>query len=170
MQACTADPSQQQERPALPPPPSPPSSQTSQQGAPSGPTSLQQELSFAALPKQQHSKPPGQPDPSVSLSKMCADSSQPQQQPQDSASAPAYQQGAVAASLPRLQVGSSAELGSEELYRSTVSGKAAGAADEDQVLFDADLASYISETDYTDLCSADVQVGLAAVGYQILPA
>jgi hypothetical protein len=53
----------------------------------------------------------------------------------------------------------SAELSSEDLCRihSAVLGKAGTA--EDEVLFDADLASYISDTDYTDLRGTDVEVG-----------
>lgn len=68
-------------------------------------------------------------------------------------------EGTSAGSLPRLQLVCSAELSSEGLCRihSAVLGKAETA--EDEVLFDAELASYISDTDYTELRGADVEVG-----------
>jgi hypothetical protein len=77
------------------------------------------------------------------------------------------QQGAPAPALSRLQLVCSAELSSEDLCRfhSAVLGKAGTA--EDEVLFDAELASYISDTDYTELRGADVEVSGAACCYSL---
>lgn len=143
----------------LPPPPQSPAWRPSQHGLSAGQAGLQQELSFAALPKQQSkqhlegNQPGGhntagdaqqQPGPARAQTQALPDN------------APTNQKGSIAASLPRLQLGCSTELGSDALCRSAVLGKAGGA--EDEVLFDAELASYISETDYTDLREADLEV------------
>jgi hypothetical protein len=150
-------PSEQQQQQGLP---SPPSWAWQQASPPASPSSrhagLQPEISFAAgLTKQQQPPcPTGRPAASSEAATPRSDPADSQQQ----------QSGAVGGpiSLPPLQLDSSTELGSGHL-RGRRTGKlseetGAAASEDDQVLFDADLLSYISDTDYTDLRCADFEV------------
>lgn len=158
MQACTMDATQQpSEHQMLPPPPA--SSTASHPGLPGSPTAqtgLQQEISLAALPKQQngqqhdHSQMPCTTQTDEHLAGA--------QGSQHSIShGVCVARAGAAATVPRLQFVSNAEraMGGGEGGRH-VQGSVGH--EDDQVLFDAELASYISDTDYTDLRSADFEV------------
>lgn len=136
LQTCTTDPAQRQEWHALPPPPQSPSCRPSLPSSPSAAVSLQQELSFAVLP---HKQQQGQ-----------------QVQRQGDAAELQEQhliiQQHVITSAERLDVSIGSDTGN--------AGRAGGVGvtGDDEVLFDADLASYISDTDYTDLRCGDFEV------------
>jgi hypothetical protein len=143
----------QQEQHALPPPPqSPPAWQQSPPASPSALTGLQQEVSFATLPRQQR-RSAAQPTATHAASMLAVSAAEQQRQQEDTNGT---QGPGVRGSLPQLQLYASTELSSEDLRSAAVS-KLGGSTD-DEVLFDAELASYISDTDYTDLHCADFEV------------
>lgn len=160
MQVCPSDPSEQQ-RHVLPPPPQSPASSAAARHQ----NCLLQELSFTALPKhqqqqtqqQQQLESGGIKQPSVSAA------GAPSQE--DVAQSAADMQTCVSASarssLPQLQL---AQEEREEGVAAAAAGGSCGGgggdggSDDDRVLFDAELASYISETDYFDLRTGDFEV------------
>lgn len=158
--------------------PSPPSSwhKASPPASPSlRHTGLQLEISFAAgLPRQQ--QPPCSAAQPAATSEADVVESEPagtQEQQQQQGGRQQSQSGAVggAVGLPPLQLDSSMELASGHvrgLRTGQVSKKAGAAPEDDQVLFDADLLSYISDTDYTDLRCADFEVRVGAVGLRVV--
>lgn len=162
VQSAAGDHAQQQQHQGLmlPPPPQSLSSSWCAAGqmSPTGQVSLQQEISLATLPKQQRQQQQPQKPQDIAHRAACKAGGDParsekQQADGELSCAKQQQEGSEASrSLQHLQLHSSAELGSEGLHSK------AGASDEDQVLFDAELASYISDTDYTDLRSVDFEV------------
>lgn len=160
VQACPADATQQPaEQQMLPPPPASPTAL--RPGLPASPATqpgLQQEISFAALPKQHTGQQLER--------RQLPDTAPADEHPvRAQGSQHSIDKGAcvarpgAAATLPRLELVSDAEralMGGGEGGRH-VQGCVGRDAD-DQVLFDAELASYISDTDYTDLCSAEFEV------------
>lgn len=147
----------QQGQHALPPAPQSPSAwQQSPPASPSALTGLQQEISFVTLPRQQRRLGPHHTAPQAA--DMPATSATEQKLQQEDLQG--TQGPGVRGSLPHLQLDVSTELGSEDL-RNIAGSKLSGSAD-DQVLFDAELASYISDTDYTDLHRADFEVRAGA--------
>jgi len=143
LQTCPTDPAQRQEWHALPPPPQSPSCRSSLPGPPSAAVSLQQELSFAALPHKQQ---------------------QGRQVQRHGDAAELQEQHLIVQQHVATSAGRSPCLLHENSIGSVVdtadAGRAGGVAvsGDDEVLFDADLASYISDTDYTDLRCGDFEV------------
>jgi hypothetical protein len=175
MQSSAAD---GQVRPVLPPPPQSPVQSHTPPASPSLQAGLQQEISFASPLLQQ---------PAAQGQEVCpVESAQPspQQQPAPATTQTQLQQlqhskdgsqlsqqdlslgrkhTLAAAGLPRLHLDASTDLSGDALLTgAAATDKGAGgrhSGEDDQVLFDADLASYISETDYTDLRCEDFEVG-----------
>jgi hypothetical protein len=159
------DPIQQPaEQQMLPPPPASPTAlRPGLPGSPSTQPGLQQEISFAALPKQQHGQQQERSqEPGTTQAVEHPVRAQSSQHSIDQGACVARP--GAAATVPRLQLVSDAErpIGGEGGKH--VHGSVGHDAD-DQVLFDAELASYISNTDYTDLRSAEFEVRSRGAGY-----
>jgi hypothetical protein len=152
VQNCTPSGTQKEQHVLPPPPQSPSAWQQSPPASPSAVTDLHQEISFDALPRQQWSAPQHTaPQAASMLALSAAEQQQQQQETLQGTRGPG-----VGGSLPLLQLNASTDLGSEDLH--SVAGRKLGRSTDDQVLFDAELASYISDTDYTDLRCADFEV------------